>query len=160
MESAEIKSANISLSKMRNSVLLYGIVCCVVYIVFLLLMKLLGLMHITELRFVNYLILCFISLYQVKRWIKQTGAYVPFLQVLGTVLLTGMWSFILFSAFLFLYTRYDIELAELFVQKTKGVFPAMPSIVILFEGGGASIIIAFINMQYFRRYEEGEQSPR
>ena len=116
-------------------------------------------MRVTELRFVNYLILCLVCLYQIKHWIKQTGAFVPFLQVLGTVLFTGIWSFILFSVFLFVYTKYDQELSELFVRKTMGTFPAVPSIVILFEGAGASIIVAFINMQYFRRYEEGEKKP-
>jgi len=159
MDSAETKSANISLSQMRNSILIYGTVCCIIYIAFLLLMKLFGLMRVTELRFVNYLILCLVCLYQIKHWIKQTGAFVPFLQVLGTVLFTGIWSFILFSVFLFVYTKYDQELSELFVRKTMGTFPAVPSIVILFEGAGASIIVAFINMQYFRRYEEGEKKP-
>jgi predicted membrane protein len=100
------------------------------------------------------------GLYQIKKWIKETGSYVVFLQVLGTVFFTGLWSFILFGFFLYVYTLYDNELAQLFVQKSMGMFPAAPSIIILFEGAGASIIVAFINMQYFRRYEEGEKSPR
>ncbi len=160
MNLVETKPANISLSRMRDSVLVFGAISCVLYIAFLFLMKLFGLMHVTELRFVNYVILCFVGLYQIKRWIKQTGAYVPFLQVLGTVLFTGVWSFILFSVFLYIYSKYNLELAELFVNRTMGVFPTVPSIIILFEGAGASIIVAFINMQYFRRYEEGEKSPR
>jgi hypothetical protein len=160
MDSVQLKPASISLTRMRNSVLVYGTICSAIYIAFLLVMKLFGLMHITELRFVNYVILCMVGLYQIKQWIKQTGAYVPFLQVLATVFFTGVWSFILFSVFLFAYTRYDAELADLFVQRTRGVFPVVPSIVILFEGAASSIIVAFINMQYFRRYEEGEKSPR
>jgi hypothetical protein len=159
MGTIDIKRDTISLSKMRNAALLYGTICCGLYISFLFLMKMMGLIMVTELRFVNYLILCLVGMYQISHWIKQTGAPVPFLQVLISVLCTGVWSFMLFSLFLYIYNRYDLEFAELFVKETRGVFPAMPSIVILFEGSAMSIIAAFINMQYFRRYEEGEKAP-
>jgi hypothetical protein len=107
---------------------------------------------------VNYVMLYLICLYQIKKWINQTGRYVFFLQVLGTVFYTGVWSFVLFSVFLAIYVRFDETLAELFSQNVPDIFDFMPSIIILFEGLGASIIIAFIQMQYFRRYEEGEET--
>ncbi len=155
----QIKSANVSITKMRNSILLNGAICCLLYIAFFFLMKLVGLVHVTELRFVNYLILFFVCFKLIKGWIKETGSYVMFLQVLGTSLFTGVWSFILFSSFLYIYSQFNKELAELFVQRSMGMFSTAPSIIILFEGAAASIIVAFINMQYFRRYEEGEKRP-
>ncbi|HXB41860.1 MAG TPA: hypothetical protein VNZ49_15065 [Bacteroidia bacterium] len=136
-----------------------GILCCVMYIVFLLLMQAFNLLHITQLRVVNYIILWLVCIYQVKKWITKNGTYVPFLQVLGATFFTGIWSFLLFSIFLFFYTRYNTYLAELFIKHTEGFTGDIPSVVILFEGSGVSIIVAFINMQYFRRYEEGETFP-
>jgi hypothetical protein len=157
MDTIKISSDEVSLSRMRTSVLVYGTVCCALYIVFLLLMKMAGLMHVTELRMVNYVILCLVGFYQIRKMVKQSHSYVPFLGVFATVLFTGLWSFFLFSVFLYAYTRFDIALSELFVKSTHGYFPQMPSVIIFFEGTAASIIVGFINMQYFRRFEEGEE---
>lgn len=145
---------------MRSSILTYAGIACVTYIVFLLLMKMFNLMHITELRMVNYVLLCLLCIYQIKRWVNKTGSYIPFLQVFCTALFTGILSFMFFCAFLFVYTKFDTELNELFVQNAPETFRFLPSIVIFFEGSAASIIVALINLQFFRRYEEGEVSPK
>jgi hypothetical protein len=158
METVKL-SHELPMAKIRKTVLVYGSVCAVFYIAFMLIMKLVGLLHITELRMVNYVILCLVCLFEIRQWIKQRHTYVPFLQVFGTAFFTGLWSFLLFSAFCYVYSRYDAELRQLFFENTYGVFPNVPSIVLFFEGSAASIIVAFINMQYFRRYEEGEKSP-
>jgi hypothetical protein len=157
MATIKMAPGGVSLAKMRTSVIVYGAVCCALYIVFLLIMKVAGLAHITELRFVNYVILFFIGMSEIKRWIRQEHTFVPFLQVIGAVFFTGLVSFFLFSIFLYVYTIYDAQMADLFSQSTHGYFREVPSIVILMEGAAASIIVAFINMQYFRRYEEGEK---
>ncbi|MES2763775.1 MAG: hypothetical protein V4677_16285 [Bacteroidota bacterium] len=143
---------------MRNSILLYGFISALLYIGFLLTMKTLNLMHVTELRLFNYVILCLVCMYQIKRWIIKTGAYVPFLHVFTTVFFTGILSFVLFSSFLYFYTMIDADLNQLFIENAKDVFSFFPTIVILFEGSAISIIVALINLQYFRRYEEGEKA--
>jgi hypothetical protein len=153
-----LHAAKISLTKMRNSILLYGFISALLYIVFLLTMKTLNLIHITELRLFNYVILCLVCMYQIKHWIIKTGAYIPFLQVFTTTFFTGIVSFILFSSFLYAYTMIDAELNQLFIENAKDVFSLFPTLVILFEGSAVSIIVALINLQYFRRYEEGEKS--
>ena len=155
-----LRAAKISLTRMRNSILNFGITACLLYIAFLLLMKMLNLMRVTELRMVNYVILCVVCLYQLKRWVNKEEAFVPFLTVFFTSLFTGIFSFLLFSAFLFVYTRFDAELNELFIQNTPVSFSFLPTAIILFEGSAASIVVALINLQYFRRYEEGEASPK
>jgi len=157
MATIKMSSSGVPISKVRSSVLVYGSLSCVLYIIFLLVMKAVGLLHVTELRFVNYVILFFVGHYAMRRWIKQEHTFVPFLQVIGTVFFIGFFSFFLFSVFLYVYSLYNVELSELFIQSTYGYFKQVPSIVILFEGSAASIIVAFINMQYFRRYEEGEK---
>ncbi len=153
-----LHAAKISLTKMRNSILLYGFISALLYIGFLLTMKTLNLMHVTELRLFNYVILCLVCMYQIKRWIIKTGAYVPFLHVFTTVFFTGILSFVLFSSFLYFYTMIDADLNQLFIENAKDVFSFFPTIVILFEGSAISIIVALINLQYFRRYEEGEKA--
>jgi hypothetical protein len=160
MESVKLTSPELPMSKVRTTVLIYGTICCVLYIIFLLLMKAVGLMHVTELRMVNYVILCLMCLFEIRKWIRTRHTYVPFLQVFATAFFTGLWSFLLFSAFCYVYSNYDEELRRLFFENTYGVFPNVPSIVLFFEGSAASIIVAFINMQYFRRYEEGEKSAK
>jgi len=161
MDSPVNTPARIPTSKVRSSVLVHGLICCALYIGFLLLMKLVNLWHITELRFLNYVILFFIGgVYQIKKWIHERKAYVHFLQVFGTVFFTGIWSFFLFSIFLWIWGSYDQALSDLFSKHTSGFFLSVPYVAILFEGSAISIIVAFINMQYFRRFEEGEEEAK
>lgn len=151
-----LHAAKISLTEMRNSILGYGLITSILYIAFMLSMKMLNLLHLTELRFINYAILCLVCMYQIKHWINKTGAFVPFLQVFFTALFTGIVSSAFFSIFLFIYARFDSDMSELFIQHTRGMFGHWAAMIILFEGTAVSIIIALINVQYFRRFEEGE----
>ncbi|MCW3076751.1 MAG: hypothetical protein JWO32_1360 [Bacteroidetes bacterium] len=160
MESIKMSRPELPMSKITKSVMIHGGISCVLYIVFMLIMKLVGLLEVTELRMVNYVILCLVCLYEIRKWIKRREAYVPFLQVFATAFFTGLWSFFLFSVFLFIYSRFDFQLNELFMKHPMGVFKNVPSIMIFFEGSAASIIVGLITMQYFRRYEEGEDSPK
>ncbi|MCW3075680.1 MAG: hypothetical protein JWO32_289 [Bacteroidetes bacterium] len=113
-------------------------------------------MEVTSLRMVNYFILWLVTFIQIKKWITQTGKPIPFLQVYCVVFFTGVFSFFLFSVFLFLYAHMDPYIAGILAKHAAGLMHSIPSVIILFEGAGASIIIALINMIYFTRYEEGE----
>ncbi len=155
-----IQPAKISTSKMLNSILLYGTLCCLFYILFLMLMKSISLMQVTGFRLINYVMLCIVCLYQINQWINQTGSYVPFLKVFFTAFFTGVWSFIVFTFFLFIYGEFNTHLTELFVRNVSGVFTSVPFIVILLEGIGVSVIIALINVQYFLKYEKGRASDK
>ena len=148
----------IPLAQMKKSIVICGIICCTMYIAFLLLMKSVNLMQITQLRFINYVILFFACMYQIKKWINKNRTYVPFSQVFCATFLIGIWSFILYSIFLFIYSKFDTQLADLFITHASAYSENIPFVVIIFEGSAISIIIAFINMQYFRRYEESEAS--
>ena len=141
---------------MKKNILTYGAICCAAYIAFLLLMKAANLMQVTQLRLVNYLFLFLVCMHQIKSHMNVTGTFVPFLKVFGITFFTGVWSFLLYSLFLFVYSRFDTKLTELFVVHTPAYLKDVPSVVILFEGSAVSIMVAFITMQYFRRYEEGE----
>lgn len=160
MESIKMRSHELPMNRIIRSVLVHGSICCALYIVFMLIMKVSGLLAVTELRFVNYVILCLVCLFEIRQMIKRRETYIPFLQVFSTAFFTGLVSFFLFSVFLFVYAKFDQELNFLFRNQDVPVFTNFPSIFIFFEGSAASIITAFINMQYFRRFEEGYQSAK
>lgn len=154
-----LEPARIPMPKVRRSIIIWGALCALCYAVFMFIMKFAGLMELTGLRAVNYLILFFVCFFGIKKWVSQTEHFVPFLTVFLTALFTGIFSFLLFSIFLMIYSRFDPNLTDLFHRHAPDSLRAVPSAIILFEGSAVSIIVAFINMQYFRRYEEGEVSP-
>ncbi len=156
---ADNKPAYIPDSKVRTGIFVVGTLCGLSYIGFFLLMSALGLMHITELRVFNYVVLVGATFLMIRKWIVESHHYVPFLKVVATAFFTGLWSFILLAAFLVFYSMYDPALYDLFLLKTGGTFSTYPQFVVLFEGAGASIVTAFFMMQYFRKYEDGTPYP-
>jgi len=153
-----LEPARIPTVKVRNSILIWAVILCAFYIVFLMLMKYTGLLQITGLRAVNYVALFIVTFMGIKRWIAQTEHFVPFLTVFACTLFTGVASFALFCIFLIFYAESDPLLNDLFHQHAPDTLKSVPSALLLFEGTAVSIVVAFINMQYFRRYEEGEVS--
>lgn len=153
------KPAHIPDRKIRTGIFVVGTICGLSYIGFFLLMSALGLMHVTELRVFNYIVLVGATFLMLRKWIAETHHYIPFLKVVATAFFTGLWSFILLAAFMYVYSFYNRELYDLFILKTAGTFNSWPQFVVLFEGAGASIVTAFFMMQYFRRYEDGRPYP-
>ncbi len=153
-----LEPARIPLAKVRSSLVIWGALCAVFYIVFFLIMKAAGLAEVTGLRAVNYVVLFLVTFFGIKRWVHQSGHYVPFLTVFLTAFLTGVFSFVLFCIFLTVYSQFDVQVTELFNQHAPESLRSIPAVIVLFEGSAISIICGFINMQYFRRYEEGEVS--
>jgi hypothetical protein len=155
-----LEAARIPLPKVRKSILLWAAVCCLFYMGFMLLMRALNLLEVTGLRAVNYLVLFIVCFMGIKKWVTTSEHYVPFLTVFLTTFLTGIFSFVFFCLFLILYAQFDPSLTDLFNRHAPDTLRAIPSVIILFEGSAISIVIAFITMQYFRRYEEGEVSAK
>lgn len=149
------KPAHIPDFRIRRGIFVVGTFCGLIYVAFFLVMASLGFMHITELRAFNFIVLFIASFLMIRKWVHDTHHFIPFLKVIGTVFFTGLWSFIVLSIFLTIYTWYNPELYDLFIRKTMGLIHSWPQFVVLFEGAAVSIVIAFILMQYFRRYEEG-----
>jgi hypothetical protein len=154
-----LEPAKIPVTKVRNSIVVFAAISCGFYILFLLLMQAFDLMHVTGLRVVNYLFLFAVCFAGIRRWIYQSEHFVPFLTVFTTCLVTGVLSFIMFGLFLMIYSGFNTELNDLFNRHAPDALRSVPTAMVLFEGTAVSIIVAFINMQYFRRYEEGEASP-
>src|ERR1041384_5841378 len=145
-----LEPARIPVTKVRNSILKWGAMCCAIYIVFMLLMQAFNLLEVTGLRAVNYLVLFIVCFAGIKRWVSQSEHFVPFLTVFTTALLTGVFSFALFSIFLMIYAGFNPTLNDLFNKHAPDTLRSITSVLILIEGAAVSIIVAFINMQYFR----------
>ena len=61
-----LEPARIPLSKVRRSIIVWGVLSCLTYIVFLFVMKAAGLMHVTGLRVINYVLLFFVCFFGIK----------------------------------------------------------------------------------------------
>lgn len=153
------KPAHIPDSKIRTGIFVVGSICGLIYIGFMLLMKVLGFLHITELRAFNHIVLLVAAFLMIRKWIAESHHYIPFLKVVSATFFTGLWSFILFAVFLHVYALFDYELYALLRLKTHETLATWPEFWVLFEGAGAAIVSALLLMQYFRQYEDGHPYP-
>ena len=153
-----LKAAKTSVTTMKRSIVRFAILNAAIFILLALAFKCLNLLHIWGLNMINYVILTFISLWQVHRWIKQSHGYIPFLEVFFTVIFTGALAFVFFGIFIFLYSLYDPYLASLYITHSDSAGKLIAPILLFFEGSGGSIIVAMIAAFYAARFEDGEAS--
>jgi hypothetical protein len=153
-----LSKAKISFSKLKKNIFLFGIINCAVYIILFLAFKYLNFKNITSLRVVNYVALILVSLFQIHNLIKRKNGYIPFLESFGLIFFTGTWSFMLFSAFIYIYSWCDPYLHELFIMDSSSQNKLVAAMLVFFEGSGGSLIIALITMFYSGMYEDGEAS--
>src|SRR6185312_2364193 len=109
-----LSEAKISFTKLKKNIFIFGIINCIFFIILFLAFKYLNFKDITGLRVINYAALTLISLYQIHRLIKQKKGYIPFLESFCLIFFTGTWAFMLFSAFIYIYSWCDPYLHELF----------------------------------------------
>jgi hypothetical protein len=141
--------------KTKQKILVYGVLNCAAYIILFMSFRYFNLLHFSGLRMLNYVSLFLISLYQINRWVKQIGTYIPSLQAFGAIFFTGSLSFMLFAGFIFAYSLFDPYLTESYFN-TYGKLHSWSALLIFFEGVAGSVIIAMVAMMYSDRYEDGE----
>ena len=151
-----LHEAKISITKMRNNIIAFGIINCIIYVILVLLFKYLNLLHISGLRMLNFFPLAFVSMYQVHYLVKNNNGYIPFLQVFTNTFFTGTFSFLLFSVFLFFYTWFDPYMEPLYFDVAQGSNRFIPAFLLFAEGSGGSIIVAMVIMKYANRYADSE----
>lgn len=151
-----LHAARISFTTMRNSILLYGALNCVVYILLFLLFRLLGWLDIFGISMVNYLTLFFLLMLQFHRQIRKAGGFIPFLEVFFAAMATGTVSFFLFAGFVFFWSIADPWGAGQYVADAGLPGKILPFVILFFEGSGGSIIVALAITFYTGRYEDGE----
>jgi hypothetical protein len=154
-----LHAAKISLSKAKKNIFLFAVLNCLCYIIFMMAVKYTGLLHITGLRTVNYVILLFMCIFQIRGLVKKFNGFIPFLEVMCISFFTGTASFFLFSIFLFFYSFSDPYLNSLFIMDMGDMPRLVPPLLAFFEGSGISIIIGLIVMEYAARFLKKEVHP-
>jgi hypothetical protein len=136
----------------------YGLFTALGLVVYFLLMKLLGLSHIVELRFLNALILTLGIVFAIKNFKKMKNGNIGYFQGLGTAFLTALVATTLFASFMLLYIKaFDDNLIEvlsannLFGERMTATPGLVIFIVLMLEGMISGFMIGFIAMQYFKR---------
>jgi hypothetical protein len=147
---------------LRGTGIKYGLITAAICIVYFLIMRFAGLIHITALRFLNYAILAigiYLALNEVKHKInKHRVNYLPGL-ALGFMII--FISAVLFSIFIFIYARF---IDPNFIAIIK---PELPSyygelngyiigVFIFSETIMFGVILNFLVMQFYKRNRSPE----
>lgn len=138
----------------------YGIYAAVAYILFFILMQVVGLAHFYWLRALNYLFLfaaVFMSIREYKNTHKSTFAY---LNGIGVGVIASVISCLIFAVFLCVYLG-AINPDFMVAIKEKEMFgeylnPYIASAAVLLEGSFSGITTAFILMPYFKQNHADE----
>ncbi|AKD04413.1 DUF4199 domain-containing protein [Pontibacter korlensis] len=136
----------------------YGLLTAAGLMAYFLLMKLLGLVHIVELRFLNGVIMAVGIVFALKAYKKFAQGQVAYFKGLGTGLITAVVATVLFASFMVIYVKtageamIEMLSAERYfgerVESTPGVVIFS---VLMLEGIISGFMICFIAMQWFKQ---------
>ena len=136
----------------------YGLLTAVVLFAYFFLMKLVGLVHIVELRFLNGLILAVGVVLAIRSYKKMVEGKISYFKGLATGIITSVVATVVFSAFMVVYIKtagqdlVEVLSAERYfgerIDSTPGVVIFS---VLLLEGVISGLMISFIAMQWFKQ---------
>jgi hypothetical protein len=133
----------------------YGIYTSLGLIIYFLLMKLFGLLHILELRFLNFFILAVGVLVTVRNYKKVHGT-VEYLEGFGTGFLTSLVAGALFSFFVYLYLsvldQNFMEYLRLNAPMGSHLSPISAAFTILIEATASGAVQTLLCLQYYRSH--------
>ena len=132
----------------------YGLWVGVAYIVFFLLMKVLGLHERTEVAYINGVFLIAGIVLALREYKRATHNRVDYLPGLGVGFLTSLISSIILGLFFVGYSSFDKEFASHVTTSNLygiGNSVLMILLVIVLQGTVAGTFIGFIAMQFFKR---------
>jgi hypothetical protein len=143
---------------MENIGLKYGLFTALALIGYFLLMKLLGLAHIIELRFLNGLIMATMVTLAIRAYKHSRQGDIGYFHGLGTGIITGALGTVIFATFMVVYIKaFDDALLQVLAGEqyfgermaiTPGIVVFM---VLMIEGIISGFMVAFIAMQWFKR---------
>lgn len=132
----------------------YGLWVGTAYIVFFLLMKVLGLHERTEVAYVNGVFLIGGIVLALREYKRVTRNHIDYLPGLGVGFLTSLISSIILALFFIGYSTFDKEFASHVMTANlygMSLSVLMIFLVIILQGTVAGTIIGFIAMQLFKR---------
>lgn len=132
----------------------YGLWVGTAYIVFFLLMKVLGLHERTEVSYVNGVFLIGGIILALREYKRATHNRIDYLPGLGVGFLTSLVSSVILGLFFIAYSSFDKEFAS-HVQ-TANLYGMQLSVLMIFlviilHGTVAGTVVGFIAMQFFKR---------
>ncbi len=130
----------------------YGLFTAIGLIALFFIMKLLGIVHVIELRALNIFILATGVVTALKYFSKTKPQSFTYLKGLGLGVLTGIIASILFGLFVFIYTNLldPAFMQEMVKNEPFGQYlnPYIAGVAVAMEGIGSTLILAFIVMNY------------
>lgn len=136
----------------------YGLLTAFGLIFYFLFMKLIGFLHIVELRFLNAVILAVGICLALRAYKRLMLGDIGYLKGLGIAYLTALVATVIFAAFMLIYIKgFDDSLIEvltaenLFGERVASTPGLVIFVVIMLEGMISGFMIGFIAMQYFKR---------
>ena len=137
----------------ENIAIRYGLMTTVWLIAYFLIMKLVGLVHILELRTLNFVFLVG-GIYLAIRRYKKHNDSTTYLQGIGIGLLTSAVAVLPFALFIFIYLQLDQGLLNYIIEQDQfgqHLNSYILSFIVAFEGFFSGMILTFIIMQYMKR---------
>lgn len=136
----------------------YGLMTAAGLIGYFLIMRLIGLVHIVEFRFLNAVIMAIGIVLALRAYKRIKHGNIGYLSGLGAAFLTSLVSTLIFSLFMLVYIKaFDDSLLKVLtanrmvgeqVANTPGLVIFM---VLIMEGVISGAMIGFIAMQFFKR---------
>jgi hypothetical protein len=120
-------------------------------IVFFLLMKVVGLVHIYELRFLNVIIQIAGIYYALKKFKETHGQHINYFRALVTGVSAGAIASLIFAIFLFAYLMVDNALMLDIIEKEpmgRYLNPYIASFMVALEGIFSGLLFTFILINY------------
>ncbi|MBF9254759.1 DUF4199 domain-containing protein [Pontibacter sp. 172403-2] len=136
----------------------YGLFTAAALIIYFVLMHLLGLTHITELRFLNGLILAVGITIAIKSYKHSVNGNISYFKGLGTGIMTAIVGTTLFAVFMVIYINIagaelleTLSAEQYFGQRINTTPGIVIFAVLMLEGVISGVLISFIAMQFFKR---------
>jgi hypothetical protein len=136
----------------------YGLFTALGLIGYFLLMKVVGLEHVIELRFLNGVIMAIGVTLAIKGYKESKDGQIGYFQGLGTGIITSALATVLFAVFMVIYVKaFDDRLLQVLagdqffgdrMRITPGIVIFM---VLMLEGFISGFMVSFIAMQWFKR---------
>lgn len=139
----------------------YGLIGSLAYALYFILMRVIGLAQVTELRFFNYIIMCIVSFYALKRTTVLNGRQPRFLMEMAIIFMTCAFSFVFFGMFVFFYSFLDPFIINTFVKLYPGSLAFgnfSAPVFIASEGIGLGSVAALGMTFFFRTYRESRKT--
>ena len=130
----------------------YGLFTALGLILLFFIMKLIGVVHVIELRALNVFVLAAGVIMALRYFSKTKPESFTYLKGLGLGVLTGIIASVLFGIFVFIYTNFiDPAFMQAMIENEpfgQYLNPYIAGVAVTVEGIASGLIMAFITMNY------------